>query len=374
MKALLVLIDGLGDDPIACWQDRTPWEQALRPCMSRIASLGKESRISICEHDLVPESCSCILRLLGVAGEDMPANRAYLELLAHGGDISSDELVMRCNLVTVDASGKMTAFNGAGLTNQAMRQAAAYCGGICDSVSFEHLSEYRNLLILPREEQLLEVNIPPPHENVGESYAELLGELRLRSSGLAAFLDKAAEELRPFAHAGVEYRLYPWGVSSKDALPSFSSIHGLCGAVVCRTEIVQGIGKALGMKVETPEGTTGDIDTDIGKKADAAIKLLDEYDFVLAHFNGSDEAAHRRDFEAKSRFIEAVDREFVCRVIQEFAEPLRIVICGDHVTSSVTGRHGAGRVPVLAGSINGDVDIKSMESYRDITNFLYVGV
>ena len=96
MRSLLILIDGLGDDPIPAWQGRTPFEYASHPFMDELAAKGGFGQLSICENDIVPESCSCILRLLGVAKRDMPQNRAYLELLAHGRDISEYEMVLRC--------------------------------------------------------------------------------------------------------------------------------------------------------------------------------------------------------------------------------------------------------------------------------------
>ena len=65
MRSLLVLIDGLGDDPIDAWGGRTPYEQAAHPVMDAIAAAGGLGHCSICEQDIVPESCSCILRLLG---------------------------------------------------------------------------------------------------------------------------------------------------------------------------------------------------------------------------------------------------------------------------------------------------------------------
>lgn len=59
--------------------------------------------------------------------------------------------------------------------------------------------------------------------------------------------------------------------------------------------------------------------------------MLKEYDFVLTHFNGADEAAHRYDYQSKAEFISAIDEEFLEKIINNIQEPLRIVICGDHV-------------------------------------------
>ena len=86
MRSLLMIIDGLGDDSFAAWQGRTPFEKAVHLNMDKLLEQGSLQELSICEDDLAPESCSCILRLLGVAKEAMPQNRAYLELLAKNSE------------------------------------------------------------------------------------------------------------------------------------------------------------------------------------------------------------------------------------------------------------------------------------------------
>ena len=82
MTCLIILIDGLGDDPIPAWNGLTPFTRAFHPNMDRLIREGRISQVSICETDVVPESLTCILRLLGVPKEAFPTNRAYLELLA----------------------------------------------------------------------------------------------------------------------------------------------------------------------------------------------------------------------------------------------------------------------------------------------------
>lgn len=270
----------------------------------------------------------------------MPSNRAYLELLAHNRDISEYEMVLRCNLVAIDNDGKIVAFNGHGLNTEEMRNAARVCDNILKDIEFLHLSEYRNLLIMNKEQSVLQMPIAPPHESIGESYKDLLQELRETSLSINYLLKEAHKRLEQFARNGVYYELYPWGASERIILPSFAKLHGLSGAVVCKAEIVKGIGKALGMNVVVPHGATGDVDTVVQEKADAALRLLHNHDFVLVHFNGTDEAAHRYDYEGKAAFIEQIDSCFVKYIVDNYKQPLRIVICGDHVTSSVTGKHG----------------------------------
>ena len=93
MRSLLILIDGLGDDPNNKIGGLTPLAFAATPYLDKLAASGAVGHASICEQDLVPESCSCILRLLGMPNKDIPKNRAYLELLAHNRDVTDEEMV-----------------------------------------------------------------------------------------------------------------------------------------------------------------------------------------------------------------------------------------------------------------------------------------
>lgn len=369
-KSLLILIDGLGDEPNSKIGGLTPLEFAATPYIDKLAASGVEGYASICEHDLIPESCSCILRLLGLPAKDMPKNRAYLELLAHNRDVADDEMVLRCNLAVRDKNGKLVAFNGSGLTTAQMNQAAMVCNRLYDDIEFFHLSEYRNLLILQQEEAVLSCKVQPPHESLGESVEQLLAEIKQSSAILSRLLDEAEKRLSVFNHDGLHYILYPWGASNKESLPSFSSLNNCSGGAVCKAEIVVGIAKTLGMEVITPPSATGDIDTVVSDKVDATLELLKQHDFVIAHFNGSDEAAHRYDPVGKAQFIAKIDQEFLGLLMRVYDEPLKIIVCGDHVTSSVSGKHGDGPVPIIAGAINCACPKIEIHSYRDILSFL----
>lgn len=370
MRSLLVLIDGLGDEPIATFGGLTPFEKAIHPHIDSLAAAGTLSAVSICENDITPESCSCILRLLGVDKKNMPHNRAYMELLAQGRDISEYEMVLRCNLVAVDDADRLAAFNGQGLSASEMEQAAAVCDAILKDVEFIHLSEYRNLLILNREQEILDCAVQPPHESIGENAEKMLADLCGKSLALNYFLQEAEKRLASFNKNGLRYMLYPWGASAREELPSFYDLHKIHGGAVCKAEIVRGIAKALEIDICVPQGATGDVDTNVAAKAAATIKMLQNNDFVIAHFNGSDEAAHRYDAAGKAAFIEKIDREFIASVLEHLKGPLKIVICGDHVTSSVTGRHGKGKVPVVAAAVNTGMRNIAIDSYRDILKFL----
>ena len=375
MKTLLVIIDGLGDDAIPELNGKTPFDYARHDNIDKLIKIGTTGFVSICEDDFMPESLGCILRLLGVQQKDFPRNRAYLELLAHDRDISEYEMVLRCNLVSIDNTGRIVSFNAQGLTPAEMEEAALIADAFCTNIEFLHLSHYRNLLIMDKKQDLLDnCLINPPHESLDSNVYDLLADLKNNSLLIKNFIDETEKCLERFNRNGVRYMFYPWGISERKTIPTFAKLHGRKGGVVCVTEIVKGIARAMHMEQPYIDGGTADIDTDIAGKAKRTLELLNEEDFILTHFNGADEAAHRYDYRGKADFISRIDSEFFGQIVTQITEPTKILLCGDHVTSSVSGRHSRGKVPVVACYLNNDgMTNPSINSYQDVIKFLFEG-
>ncbi len=373
MKSLLIIIDGLGDDLIPAFGYKSPFEYALHENMDKLAAKGIRGNISICEKDFIPESLKCILRLLGVSPKDFPTNRAYLELLAQHRDITEQEMVLRCNLVSVDKEGRLLSFNGEGLTSAQMKEAALLIAQGPNNIECVHLSGYRNLLIADKNIEFMEkMAVKPPHESVGENIEELLFNLKDNSLVLKDFLIQAREKLHKLEKYDVHYELYPWGASVRTVMQSFSHNHGgMQGAAICSAEIVKGIADSLKMERPNLLNATGETDTDLQEKATATLQMLRTHDFVLTHFNGSDEAAHRKKYKEKADFITRIDNEFLAEILTNITEATKIFICGDHGTSSLTGKHLVTPVPFIAGIAAGVGSIKPIKIYQDIWNFLY---
>ena len=375
MKTLLVIIDGLGDDAIPELNGKTPFDYARHDNIDKLLKIGTRRYVSICEDDFMPESLGCILRLLGVQQRDFPRNRAYLELLAHDRDISEYEMVLRCNLISIDNTGRILSFNAQGLAPAEMEEAALIADAFRTNIEFLHLSHYRNLLIMDKKQDLLDnCLINPPHESLGANAYDLLADLKNNSLLIKNFIDETEKCLEGFNRNGVRYMFYPWGISERKTIPAFARLYGRKGGVVCATEIVKGIARAMHMEQPFICGGTADIDTDIAEKAKMTIELLDKEEFVLTHFNGADEAAHRYDFMGKADFISRIDREFFGQIVNRITEPTKVLLCGDHVTSSITGKHTKGDVPVVACYLN-DNSLQSpyINSYHDIIKFLFEG-
>ena len=66
-------------------------------------------------------------------------------------------------------------------------------------------------------------------------------------------------------------------------MPPFRELYGLSGAVVGAVDLVRGIGRLAGLDVIDVPGATGDLDTDYGAKARAAVAALADHDLVWVH-------------------------------------------------------------------------------------------
>ncbi len=126
------------------------------------------------------------------------------------------------------------------------------------------------------------------------------------------------------------------------------------GVLDARTVLIAAPGAAagaaslLGARVVVPAGATGDTDSNLRAKADAALRALEEGAHrIVVHVGGPDAAAHRRDEEAKVCAIEAADRHLIGPLRSALAHRGNgsLAVGADHGCDPVTGRHDAAPVP-----------------------------
>ncbi len=172
MKTILVIIDGLSEEKIHELGNKTPLEFACTPFIDKIIEQGHHSQRTFYPSHMQPDSLNCILAILGVDERYIPKNRAYLEALASNIHVEHDEVVLRCNLISIKDE-KMESFNGKNLTEEQMKNASLNVK-TTGEIKFHHISVYRNLIVLKKNREIMWMKNIPPHENVGSSMAEIL--------------------------------------------------------------------------------------------------------------------------------------------------------------------------------------------------------
>lgn len=360
MKTVLVIIDGLGDEPIPGFDGRTPLESAFIPNIQYIASRGRTGRIRTTFPGYPIESMVCIMGLLGYEPEKFyPSGRASFEAMAKGIPLHPNDLVLRCNTISVDRERQtITDFTAGLISDSDARSLVSQLVLPKDTWEIYPGQSYRNILIIrnagidPRT-----VKCREPHMNIGKPVQENLprGE-EAAASPLAKdisefLLDSQRQIARMDLPASCKANmLWVWSPSRKPQWPSFHERTGCRGAVVGGLDFLHGIAMAAKMHFDAIPGATGYIDTDYKAKADYTLRYLPQYDFVLTHINAADEEAHQHNAKGKKEVIEKIDRLIVGPVLRElvtrYGDGFRMVVCGDHATRCWDGKHTDDPVPV----------------------------
>jgi 2,3-bisphosphoglycerate-independent phosphoglycerate mutase len=141
-----------------------------------------------------------------------------------------------------------------------------------------------------------------------------------------------------------------WGGGKKPSMPTLKEKFGITGAVISAVDLVKGIGKYAGMEIINVVGATGLANTNYEGKADAALKALENNDFVCIHVEAPDEAGHIRDHKLKIRTIEDLDKRLLGKLLSDLNEPYAIAILPDHPTPVSIGTHSRDPVPFAIAS------------------------
>lgn len=362
MKYIIILGDGMADEPIAALGDRTPLQAADTPAMDWIAGAGRTGQLYTVPLGYEPGSEVAHLSLLGYDLQKVFEGRGSLEAASMGVPVEEEEMALRCNLICI--SGDVIKNHSAGhisdaeaheLIDYLQRELGS------ESVHFFPGVSYRHLLKIKRGDKHLRCT--PPHDVPGtpfrsvlpkalkpeaEETARLLNDLILRSQELLAQhpvnLKRVAEGKDP------ANSIWPWSPGYRPAMETLQQKYGIGrGAVISAVDLIRGIGVYAGLEPIMVEGATGLYDTNYEGKARAAIDALQgDYDFVFLHVEASDEAGHEGDYELKVKTIEALDHRICQPIIDatlQMQEPVTIALLPDHPTPCRIRTHSSAPVP-----------------------------
>lgn len=265
------------------------------------------------------DSLNCILNILGVQKENIPTGRAYLEALAANCNVCDNDIIFRCNGVTIKDNILTSSCTYRDVPNSS------------DKIEYIPLGGYKNLIIYKYAKNIInsidDIVTFPPHDNIGKNVNDILPKT------------ENLEMQFLFRKLINKHNLWVWGQSVRTNLPTFYKLHNKTGAVVCKTEIVKGIAKAMDMYCPDIKNATAEVDTDLKEKAKKTLELSLKYDFTMLHINGADEASHRKDEKQKHEFIKKIDNEVVSYLIKSLPQQTALIVTSDHATDVKTGEH-----------------------------------
>lgn len=361
MKYIIILGDGMADEPLPELGEKTPLEYAKTPTLDALAPFSEQGLVRTIPEGMNPGSDTANLAVMGYDPNRYYTGRSPLEALSIGVDMKPDEVAIRTNLVTLseeevpyekrvlfDHSSDEISTEEAAVLLDAVKEAFQseqyqfYCG-----------TSYRHLLIWSKGET---VELTPPHDILTRPIGSYLPENAVLREMMEKSFDllnqhplnlKRAAEGKKKANS-----IWFWGAGTRPALSSFYEKTGKKGAMISAVDLLKGIAAGTGMVTILVPGANGGLHTNYEGKADAAVKALleDGADFVYVHVEAPDEMGHQGSAERKVLAIEFLDQRLISRVVEKMdasGEAYRLLILPDHPTPIRCRTHVSDPVPYL---------------------------
>ncbi len=381
MKHIIILGDGMADEPCRELGGLTPLEAADTPALDELARRGRNGLLATVPCGFAPGSEIAHLSLLGYNLSEVFEGRGTLEAASMGIDIAPDEMAMRCNLICIAQDGTIKNHSAGHISG---KEAAELIKTLNDTLGdgraefFPGVS-YRHLLKIKQGDK--RISCTPPHDVPGhpaseemvradtpeaQPTADYINSLIMRSQKVLANhpvnLKRIAEGKDP------ANSIWPWSPGYKPAMKSMGELFGVReGYVISAVDLIMGIGVYAGLKPILVEGATGLYDTNYEGKLEAALDALrNGADFVFLHIEASDEAGHEGDALLKKKTIENLDHRVVRQLLnalKDFKEEVGVALLPDHPTPCNIRTHSSDPVPFVI--MRSDVEPDSVDKYSE---------
>ena len=382
MKYVLVIPDGVADEPQPSLGGKTPLQAASVPAMDAVAVAGVVGRTDNVPASMPSGSDVGTMSLFGYDTLKFHTGRAPIEAAAQGIELEEGDWAIRCNLVTVK-DGAMKSFTAEQYPSAAAAELIELlqkdqCGS--PNWKFHCGVSYRNLLMYRSRGEAppfaSETFSTPPHDITGQQVADHLptgagadelNALMVRSQELFAAAPANLARIEQGEEPATQ--IWLWGQGRRPAMEPFVQKFGAQGAVITAVDLLRGMGRLIGWDVVEVEGATGYLDTDYAAKGRAAIETLkrDDIDLVVVHVEATDEASHEGNTTAKVQAVESIDEHIVGPVHDwlKSQSDYRLLVCPDHPTYLRTRTHSHGDCPfALCGS---DVEPDTQSTYDEVS-------
>lgn len=361
MKYIIVLGDGMADEPIEVLGGKTPLQVADKKAMDALAKSAESGLAYMVPEGMSPGSDTANLSVSGYNPKIYYTGRSPLEALSIGVDMKPTDVSLRCNVVTLseeeeayedkrvmDHSSSEIGTEEAAVLVEALKE-----GLKKEGYEFYVGTSYRHLLVWANGKV---VELTPPHDILTQRIGDYLPE----DPVLRDMMKKSYDILvnHPINLKRKEQGLNPansawfWGAGTRPALKSFEEKTGKRGVMISAVDLLKGIAVGTGMDNISVEGANGGLHTNYEGKARAALDALlnKGYDFAYIHVEAPDEMGHQGLVNEKIEAIEKLDKHVVQVLIEELdqsGEDYRMLILPDHPTPIRIRTHSNGPVPYL---------------------------
>ena len=379
MKYIIILCDGMADEPLDELGGRTPLEAARTMNMDSLAKVSEIGMVRTVPAGMAPGSDTANLSVIGYDPKEYYTGRSPLEALSIGADMAPDDVSFRCNLVTLSEEEEryedrhiLDHSSGEISTEEAAELLEALSEGLKrEGYTFYVGTSYRHLLIQKKGKV---TELTAPHDiltkQIGEYLPEdgVLREMMVKSYDILK--DHPVNKRRRTEGKNPANSAWFWGAGTRPALRSFEEKNGVKGAMISAVDLLKGIAVGAGMDNIVVEGANGGLDTNYAGKAQAAVKALTEdgYDFVYVHIEAPDEMGHQGSFRDKITAIERIDEQIIGPVrtaLEDAGTDFRMLILPDHPTPVRVRTHTSDPIPYLL--YDSTEYIAGMDTYSEKT-------
>lgn len=361
MKYVIVLGDGMADEPIESLGGKTPLAYAKTAAMGELSKKGEIGLVHTIPDGMKPGSDTANLSVLGYDPKIFYSGRSPLEALSIGVPMKDTDVALRCNIVTISdgdepfeektiidhSSGEISTEDCAVLLNAVRKELEN------ETYRFYVGTSYRHCLIWDHGEV---VDLVQPHDVLGQK----IGPNLPKEADLRRMMERSYEILKdhPLNIERKKQGLNPanccwfWGAGTKPMVGNFEEKTHKKGAMISAVDLLKGIAVGAGMAVINVAGANGGLNTNYTGKKDAAVKALTEdgFDFAYIHVEAPDEMGHQGSVEKKVKAIENIDTYIVGPLVKELkekGEDFRLLILPDHPTPIRVRTHTSDPVPYL---------------------------
>lgn len=360
MKYVVILGDGMADEPIGSLGNKTPLEKAATPVMDALAAESEIGLLHTIPEGMKPGSDTANLSVMGYDPKVYYTGRSPLEALSIGVPMKDTDVALRCNIVTVSeeepyeektiidhSSGEISTKEAAVLLEAVKKELEN------DIYKFYVGTSYRHCLIWEKGQV---VELTPPHDVLGRVIGQYLPAdealRRMQKKSYEILANHPINLARKAQGKNPANSLWFWGAGTKPILTSFEKKNHKKGVMISAVDLLKGIAVGAGMDNICVEGANGGLDTNYEGKAQAAVDALVKkgYDFAYVHVEAPDEMGHQGSIERKIKAIENLDGR-VIRLVKEgldaSGEDYRMLVLPDHPTPIRVRTHTSAPVPYL---------------------------
>lgn len=372
MKYLVMLCDGMADEPNEALGNSTPMEKANKPCMDSLAAKAEVGIVKTVAEGLKPGSDVANLSVLGYEPAVYYSGRSPLEAASIGIDLKDTDVTLRCNLVTLSDE-----------EDYEKKTILDYCADDISSeeakILIEYIQEklgndvfrfypgvsYRHCLVWSNGNPHPGV-LTPPHDITGKVITdyipkgEAVDELYdLMKKSYDLLKDHPVNQARIARGKRPANSIWLWGEGTKPLLDNFSEKFGIKGSMISAVDLLKGIAICAGMNSVDVDGATGYLDTNFDGKCKAAIEEFKKgADLVYIHVEAPDECGHRGEIENKVKAIEMIDEHILGPVVEFLRgyDDFAVLVCPDHPTPLSIRTHTSTPVPYLIYDSKNEID------------------